>query len=134
VDQLRSITLLQWIGIVILFNTTLLGGASQLGDLSLSAVVVKAILAFATLGNGFLGGLVTMFGGQGTQTRNVIADPAAQEAIVKAVLAMPGVENLKVNAKASATLATIAVDEGQPKIEAVPADEAKVVSIAKMAG
>jgi hypothetical protein len=61
--KLQNITALQWIGIIILFNTTLLGGASQLGDLSLSPGVVKAILAVATLGNGFLGGLVTMFGG-----------------------------------------------------------------------
>jgi hypothetical protein len=65
--QLRDLTTLQWVGIVILFNTTLLGGASQLGDLSLGPAVVKAILAVATLGNGFLGGMVTMFGGMQAQ-------------------------------------------------------------------
>lgn len=65
--QFKNITTLQWIGIIILFNTTLLGGASQLGDLSLSPGIVKAILAVATLGNGFLGGLVTMFGGMQAQ-------------------------------------------------------------------
>jgi hypothetical protein len=59
--MLKSITPLGWLGILILFNTTLIGGSSQLSDLLLSPVVVKAILAFATLGNGFLGGLVTMF-------------------------------------------------------------------------
>lgn len=62
--KMSDITPLQWIGVIILFNTTLLGSASQLGDLSLSAGAVKAILAIATLGNGFLGGLVTMFGSQ----------------------------------------------------------------------
>jgi hypothetical protein len=62
--MLKNVTALQWIGIIILFNTTLLGGASQLGDLSLGPHTVKAVLAIATLGNGFLGGLVTMFGGQ----------------------------------------------------------------------
>ncbi len=61
--DLKKVTALQWLGIVILFNTTLLGSASQLGDLSLSKEAVKAILAVATIGNGFLGGLVTMFGG-----------------------------------------------------------------------
>ena len=61
--MLRNITALQWLGIIILFNTTLLGSAGQLADLMLSAVAVKAILAVATIGNGFLGGLVTMFGG-----------------------------------------------------------------------
>ena len=56
-----KITPLGWIGIIILFNTTLIGGASQLSDLFLSPVAIKAVLAIATLGNGFLGGLVTMF-------------------------------------------------------------------------
>lgn len=65
--KFKDITTLQWLGIVILFNTTLLGGASQLADLALSPAVVKAILAVATLGNGFLGGLVTMFGGLQSQ-------------------------------------------------------------------
>ena len=64
---MRQVTTLQWLGIVILFNTTLLGGASQLGDLSLAPGTVKFILALATLGNGFLGGLVTMFGGVSAQ-------------------------------------------------------------------
>lgn len=61
--SLKNITALQWLGIVILFNTTLLGSTSQLADLMLPATAVKAILAIATIGNGFLGGLVTMFGG-----------------------------------------------------------------------
>ena len=62
--KLQEITALQWLGIIILFKTTLLGSASQLADLMLSAVAIKAILAVATIGNGFLGGLVTMFGGK----------------------------------------------------------------------
>jgi len=86
--KLQNITALQWIGIVILFNTTLLGGASQLGDLSLSPNVVKAILAVATLGNGFLGGLVTMFGGLQAQKDTVgasgaivVTSPASADAL-----------------------------------------------------
>lgn len=63
--MLKQITPLQWVGIVILFNTTLIGGASQLPDLGMGPHAVKATLALATLGNGFLGGLVTMFGGIG---------------------------------------------------------------------
>src|ERR1700730_914554 len=72
-NNLRNITAIQWMGIIILFNTTLLGGSSQLGDLLLSPVVVKAVLAVATLGNGFLGGLVTMFGGQANMVKSVAA-------------------------------------------------------------
>ena len=83
-----TITPLGWIGIIILFNSTLLGGASQLGDLALSAGVVKAILAVATLGNGFLGGLVTMFSTQQSlkttvgnmDHTTVITDKASAEA------------------------------------------------------
>lgn len=65
--KIKDWTTLQWIGVIILFNTSLLGGASQLGDLSLTPAMVKGILAVATLGNGFLGGLVTMFGGMQAQ-------------------------------------------------------------------
>lgn len=86
--MLKSVTPLQWIGIVILFNTTLLGGASQLADLALGPHTVKAILAVATLGNGFLGGLVTMFGGAqalrdavGKGGAVVVTDAAAASAL-----------------------------------------------------
>jgi hypothetical protein len=98
----KNITTLQWIGIIILFNTTLIGGSSQLADLALSAVAVKAILAVATLGNGFLGGLVTMFGGQAAQ--------------VQTVAAMPGVERISVNAAANQTLAAVATDPAVSKV------------------
>jgi hypothetical protein len=100
--MLKNITPLGWMGVIILFNTTLIGGASQLGDLSLSPVVVKAILAAATLGNGFLGGLVTMF--------------STQTAMVNNVAAMPGVARISVNEQASPALAAVATDPAQPKV------------------
>lgn len=129
-EQLKKITFLGWLGIIILFNSTLLGGASQLGDLALTPVMVKAILAIATLGNGFLGGLVTMFSTQASQTSNVMADPAAQEAIIRAVMAMPGIEPLRVNAKANATVAALAVDPNQTKIAPLPIAQDAVTKIA----
>ena len=104
-----TITPLGWIGIVILFNSTLLGGASQLGDLALSAAAVKAILAIATMGNGFLGGLVTMF--------------STQSAQIKQVAAMTGEDGkpavrVSVNANAGQNLAALAIDPAQPNIGA----------------
>lgn len=99
---MKNVTTLQWIGIVILFNSTLLGGAGQLGDLALNPTVVKAILAVATLGNGFLGGLVTMFGGAGNMVRTVSA--------------FDGVEPIKINEKALPSVAAAAIDPAQPKI------------------
>ncbi len=105
-----TITPLGWIGIIILFNSTLLGGASQLGDLALSAAAVKAILAVATMGNGFLGGLVTMF--------------STQSAVIKQVAAMTGDDGkpavkVSVNANAGQSLAALAVDPTQPNIGAI---------------
>jgi len=101
-NSLKEVTLLQWVGVIILFNTTLLGGASQLGDLSLSVVAVKAILACATLGNGFLGGLVMMFGGSGTQISNVVAMGA----------------KIRASADATPALAKAAIDPAQPNVGA----------------
>jgi hypothetical protein len=99
-------------GIIILFNTTLLGGSSQLGDLLLNPAAVKAILAIATLGNGFLGGLVTMFGGQANMVRSVAA-----------ITGEDGQPAVRVNIKANAgsNLAAVAVDPSQPNVGAVDA-------------
>lgn len=104
-----TITPLGWIGIIILLNTTLIGGASQLSDLFLSPAAVKAILALATLGNGFLGGLVTMFSTQG--------------AVIKQVASITGEDGkpaLKIvaNANAPQAVAALAVDPTQPNIGA----------------
>lgn len=92
--KLKDVTTLQWIGVVILFNTTLLGGSSQLGDLLLSAIVVKAILAIATLGNGFLGGLVTMFGGMQAQKDAVGATGAVVITSQSSAEALPNNPNV----------------------------------------
>ena len=100
-----NLTPLQWLGIIILFNGTLIGGANFLTDLFLSAAMVKAVVAVASLGNMFLGGLVTMFSSQG--------------AVVKQVAAMPGVEKIQVNAGANTALAQVATDPEQPKVGAI---------------
>lgn len=92
--KLSNITTLQWIGIVILFNTTLLGGAGQLADLALSVGMVKAVLAIATLGNGFLGGLVTMFGGMQAQKDTVGASGAIVLTSAASAAALPNNPNV----------------------------------------
>jgi hypothetical protein len=115
--KLRDLTTIQWFGMIILFNTTLLGGSSQLGDLLLSPAVVKAILAVATLGNGFLGGLVTMFGGLGTQASNVV----------------DGGASIAVGPFAKPPLAVAAMDPTQSKIDAAPGAASAVAAIAKAA-
>lgn len=113
-----NISPLQWIGIVILFNSTLLGGASQLGDLSLNPGTVKAILAVATMGNGFLGGLVTMFGSQG----NMIKSAAA----ITGDDGRPAVR-VSIGANASPAAAAVAVDAAQPNVGASTPDARAVL-------
>jgi hypothetical protein len=107
--SLKNITTIQWMGIIILFNTILIGGASQLADLALSPAVIKAILAIATLGNGFLGGLTTMFGGQGNMVTSVASFTGED--------GKPAVR-VGVNANAGSTLAAVAVDPAQPNVGA----------------
>lgn len=131
-DQLKKVTLLGWLGIIVLFNGTLIGGTNYLHAL-MPDQVVTAIVAVAGLGNMFLGGLVTMFSTQASQTNNVVADPQAQEALIRAVMAMPGIEPLRVNAKANATVATLAMDPNQTKIAPIPAAQDAVAKTANAA-
>lgn len=121
-EFLRNITPLQWLGIIILFNGTVVGGTTALLQMGIPHGIVQGISAFCGLANVFLGGLVTMFGGQG--------------AMVKSVAAMPGVESIAVNKQANATLAQIAVSltPDASKIEAIPTDASKVAETAKSGG
>jgi len=111
-----NITPLQWLGIIVLFNGMIIGGTSQM-DILFGATITKSLVAIASLGNVFLGGLVTMFGGQSTQVKNV--------------LAMPGIESIKVNAQANHDLAQIAVDPTLIKIDTIPGATAQVTATAK---
>jgi hypothetical protein len=104
---MNLITRNQWFAIAILLFSVLMGGSAQLTDL-LGPALTKGIISLATLINGFLAGVQIILGGQGQQ--------------VKDVLAMPGVDSVKVNAQANSALATIAVDPSQPKIAPTAAD------------
>lgn len=127
-----KITPLGIIGIIILANGTLIGGTNYLADL-FNAKSVTMIVAVAGLGNMFLGGLVTMFSTQSAQIKNVVADPQAQESLIRAVLAMRGVEHIDVNRDANATLAKVAVDPTVSKIAPIQAAQAAVQATAASA-
>lgn len=113
--KLSDLTLIQWLGIILVINGAITGGVGEMTDL-FGAVLAKHLVSGATLGSGIVGGIITMFGGQSTQVRNVMA--------------MPGVESIKVNDKANQALARIAVDPDEPKIEATPAAKATVSATA----
>lgn len=113
-----NLTRPQWLGLVIVGLSVIGGGANQLTVL-FGATATTYILAATTLLTGFIGGAVTILGGQGSQ--------------IAAVQAMPGVEKILVNKEASATLATLAVAPDNNKVEATPAAQVAVEATARAA-
>lgn len=113
-----NITRNQWFAIAVLLLTVLTGGSAQLTDL-VGAYATKVIISFSTLATGFLAGVQIILGGQGQQVRDVAA--------------MPGVERVSVNAAASPTLASVAVDPAQYKVGATT-PEARTVLADKAKG
>jgi hypothetical protein len=78
--------------------------------------------------------VATVTSSQSSQIKNVVADPGAQEDLVKAVAAMTGVTRVAVNEQASPTLAAIATDPTQPKVgPATPDVRPTLVATAKAA-
>lgn len=61
----------------------------------------------------------------------ILTVTSGQGSMVKNVLAMPGIEKIDVNSKASSTLAAIAVDPAQDKISPTPAAMQAVTATAK---
>jgi hypothetical protein len=118
-QTLKNLTMLQWVGIIILFNGTVIGGTSELADLLIPAVAIKAIVAVCSMGNVFLGGLVTMFSSQGS--------------LVRTVNDMPGIDKLVVNASANHVLAAAVVsdDPSTSKLEAAPGAAQAIAATAK---
>lgn len=108
----------QIISIVGVIISVLMVSTSQLTDL-FGAGTAKTIVSISGLANMILQGVMTVITSQGST--------------VKDVLAMPGVENIAVNGKANATLATIAVDPAQNNIAPTAAAAATVSATAKAA-
>lgn len=115
-ETLRNLTLVQFIGIMVGLNSLLMGATPQLTVL-LGATAVPYIIAIATLGNGALGVIVTVVGGQAAQIKNVMA--------------MPGIEPLRVNAQASSTVALLAMDPAQDRIAPTQSALESVAATAK---
>lgn len=111
-----KLTPLQIIGIILVINGALIGSTAQLTDV-FGIGAAKMIVSIASIANSIFGGIVTLISGQGSQVRNV--------------LAMPGIEDVTVNAKANPTLAAIAVDPTEPKIAPTAAASHIVTETAK---
>lgn len=113
-ETLKNLTLVQWIGIMIGLNSLLMGATPQLTVL-FGTVAVPIIVAIATLGNGALGVFVTVIGGLGAQAGNVVAGGA----------------RIAVGPNASPSLARLAMDPSENKIDVEPGAGPAVAAIAK---
>lgn len=117
-----NLTLIQKIGLAIALLGFLATAGTQLTDIlsplgSIAPVIVKEIVSISGLISGGLGVVLAFITGQASA--------------VKAVQAMPGVESIVVNEKANPTLAKLAVDPNQPKIDVAPGTAAAVAQTAK---
>src|SRR5882672_6048885 len=95
--------------------SVLMVSTAQLTDL-FGPGVTKSIISIA--------GLINMI------LNSVTVALSTQASLVKEVVAMPGVEPLRINANASQSLAALAFDPNQPKIGAKPEDKVQVSNIA----
>jgi len=117
-----NLTTVQKIGLAIGVLGFLSTAGTQLTDVfapfgSLAPAIVKEIVSLSGLVSGVLGIVLAFL----TGTANAI----------KAVQAMPGVESIVVNEKAGPTLAGLAVDPTQTKIDVLPAAVSAVAATAK---
>lgn len=114
--KLSEITPIQVLGGVLVVNTVLAGGSTQLTDL-FGPAMANHILSVCILGSGICGGFIMQMGGLPSQARNVIAAGGA----------------IDVSAHAAPALATMAMDPTQQKIGPAPGASAAVAAIAKSA-
>lgn len=99
-----NLSLKQWLAILAGLAAFIAVSGTQLTEIA-GPAGAKTITALAGLLSGGL--------------NVVIAIIAGQASTVKEVAAMPGVETIKVNSQANSTLAAVAVDPAQSKVEAV---------------
>ncbi len=102
---------------IILAVLGVLGASTaQLTDL-LGATEAKVIVTISSLLSSILSTILAVITGQGSQ--------------IAAVQAMPGIEKITVNAQANSTLASLAVDPANDKIESLPSAASAVAATAK---
>lgn len=95
----------QIIGIMIIVVGVLGTSTAQLTDV-FGPQAAKVVVSLSSMLSAMLGGIITLVTGQGS--------------VLQQVQAMPGVDKIVVNARANSTLASLAVDPQQDKIEAAP--------------
>lgn len=116
--KLSEITPIQVLGGILVVNTVLASGSTQLTDL-FGPAMANHILSVCILGSGICGGFIMQMGGLPSQARGVLAAGG----------------RIEVDPRSSSTLATMAVsnDPTLAKIEPAPGTAAQVASVAKAA-
>lgn len=105
----------QVIAIILVILGVITASTAQLTDL-FGPSATKAIVSIASMVNSILAGALGVI--------------SSQTGLVKDVQAMPGVEKITVNAQANSTLASMAVDPSNEKIEPKPGSEGAVQAAA----
>jgi len=93
----------------------------------------KYIASAAGLTNLIINSVVAVLTGNvapEVQLRQIASAPGGQDALVRNVLSMPGIEPLEVNRRASPELAALAVDPNVDKIAPKPSDAGAVMTTA----
>jgi hypothetical protein len=106
----------QVIAILAAVLTALVASTAQLTDIfgpSTTKVIVSTVSLLATILN------------------SILAAISGQANLLKDVAAMPGVDSIKINRRATQTAAGLAVDPDQEKIEPSPGQEQYVQDVAK---
>lgn len=98
--KLSEITFIQWMGAVLVVNGAVLGYSNEVADL-FGPIWQKHIFSVMTIGSAIVGGFITIFGGIGTQARNVVAAGG----------------QVNVSPLAATALTTLAQDVGEPAIK-----------------
>lgn len=101
-----NLTPAQWLAMAIGMLGVLAAGTAQLDMMGLTTAAAKAVSAGCALASAMLAVPLSIITGQSN--------------VVKQVQAMPGIEKLVVNSQANPTLAGLAIDPAQDKIEAAP--------------
>lgn len=108
--KLSDVTFIQILGAILVVNGALAGALNELTDL-LGPAMAKHVLSVCVIGSGICGGFITMFGGIGSQARNVAAaiavDPL-QDKIAPITAAMNKATATATAAKAIIILALLA--------------------------
>lgn len=97
----------------------------------LSVLAVSTVQLTDIIGPGAAKSVASVAGLGTTIMNSILAIITGQAQIVKDVQDMPGVEKITINAKANSTLATLAMDNENQKIEATPAAAATVAATAR---